>query len=185
MITLLTILAALAEILAFASQAIVRLKRMTFRERPQSGTRDMQSERLRRIYAPLRASLIDIHITTASSERRPYLQQRAGHAWNSLKQFKMRRAVRELFDRRRSESTEIEFGGPFPLEAIMEVATANADVADPRLQDLIQWARREEMESRLMHHPDDREHISDKELALRDYIFDEYERLANLLGLSK
>lgn len=135
--------------------------------------------RFTRIYAPLRALLLDTHIATWSGVMRPYFAQRRRHAWKSIWALPPHplRALRDLFDKRISSSTGVEFGY-FPLNEIDAIVVANVEVADRELIGLIHWLRREQEEASRFEGDIDPEDISDLQLKLRDHILDEYERLA-------
>ena len=131
------------------------------------------------IYAPLRALLLDTHIAVYSGVTRPYFRQRLRHSWKSIWRLPPhpRRAVLDLFDKRISSSTGIEYGS-FPLSEIDKIVVANVEFADRELVELIHWLRREHEE--LPHFEGDYnpEDISDPQLQLRDRILGEYDRLA-------
>lgn len=62
--------------------------------------------RFTRIYAPLRALLLNTHIATYSGVMRPYFRQRRRHAWKSIWALPPHplRALHDLFDKRISSS---------------------------------------------------------------------------------
>lgn len=166
-------------ILSSVATAIVGLGGFIVKGRRER--KERLGERFTRVYAPLRALLLDTHVATWRSPRRPYLRERRKQAWKSIWRLPPNplRALRDLFDKDYSSSTGIEYGDPMPLEQITALATANVDVTDPELLRLIQWAQRERLEDRGTGRDDDPEYLSDSELRLLDYILDEYERLAN------
>lgn len=97
----------------------------------------LKKARLDSVYAPLRASLLDVHITTTDFQQYPYFSQRLKRFKASRKTLGFRSALQQLFNRGISCSSEIEFGKEFPLEYITEVVSSNARVADSKLLGLV------------------------------------------------
>lgn len=140
--------------------------------------RAVLEERLKRIYGPLRALLLNVHIVTYESAKYPYLRQRLKRFVAARGERSLRYAVKKLFDRGVTTSSEVEYGGDFPRDEISRIASANADVSDPALLDLIQnadvarygTARWEAYK------------LSREELSLASHIWTQYERLSKKLG---
>ncbi len=140
--------------------------------------RALMKKRLEKIYAPLRAVLIDVHITTVSSALRPYFRWRLRDFLKNPKGLPFRYRLRHLFDRGVRKSISVEFGY-FPLTELRRIASTNVDVADSKLLNLIQRIERARQES-----PPDptSDEITEDELALIDHIWEQYSKLSKKLG---
>lgn len=88
----------------------------------------------------------------------------------------MRRAWRALFDKPRSSSAEVEYGGDFPLNKIIKLVRDNVRYARPELQDLVNHADRSHYEEY------DRALMTDAEYALFEHIDAEHRRLSGRVG---
>jgi hypothetical protein len=114
-------------------------------------------------------------------ERAPYFRDRFENAWHALRFYRRRNiavklAFRALFDRQRSTSVEVEFGGAFPLTQIMKLIRDQAIHADPKLLNLVRVADRsryEEWGSEL---------VTDAEFELFGHIHVEHDRLSRKFG---
>ena len=115
--------------------------------------RTAEREKLKHLhlYRPLRTLLLNCHITTAVGRGAPYLTQRLRNAWCELGTYQRRRtgirkAVRALFDRKISQSSEVEYGDDFPLSKISKLVSDNGQYADEELLNAIHWANRSRYE---------------------------------------
>jgi hypothetical protein len=131
-------------------------------------------QRLERLYAPLRALLIDVHLTTATLIKYPSVGARLRHAWRMRKLQGVRQAMRALADKGSSSSHEVEYGGDFPLQEIADIVKANAEVADPELMQLVQRARRARYEDPPASNASD---VTDEEMALAYHVLQQFARL--------
>jgi hypothetical protein len=162
-----TVLVACQVVSLIISRAIIRSRTSA----------DHNRKRLVNLYRPLSNLFLTRHVTISTGINAPYLRYRIKNAWveiTSRQRYAVagRRAFRALFDRQRSTSAEIEFGGTFPLTEIMELARANAKYADRQLLLNIAHADRsryEEASNGL---------LTDDELALFTYIDGEHKRLS-------
>ena len=140
-----------------------------------------RENKYRLIYAPLRKLLINKHITTAIAVRYPFFKQRLKRAFPYLKKFKLKEGLRTLNDQYGGKpSTEIEFGGDFPLETMKEILNDNIAWADSRLVDLIQRADRSRYEEQFDSNENTRRYsteLTDSELEIIDYIFETFDKL--------
>ena len=147
--------------------------------RQQSLARDR--ERLLRLYRPLAALFLTRHITVCTGTGSPYLRHRVENAWEALGAYgrrsrRIKRAFYALFDKQRSSSAEVEYGGGFPLAEITKLVSTKVRYAEPKLQDLINRAGRsqyEEYGNSLM---------TDAEYALFEHIDGEHRRLSARVG---
>jgi hypothetical protein len=138
----------------------------------------LMRKRLEKIYAPLRAVLMDVYITTVSSALHPYFRWRLRRFLKNPDRLAFRYRLKYLFDRGVRKSISVEFGH-FPLTEIHRIASTNVDVADPKLLDLIQRVDRARHEL-----PPDpmSDEITEDELVLIDHIWEQYDRLSKKLG---
>jgi hypothetical protein len=151
-----------------------------FRSKRRERQRALLRERFERLYAPMRALFLDVHITTVSSTKYPYFRSRVRRFWRQLQKVGLWRAWRLLFDRGESRpSSEVEFGS-FPFSAVERIASENATVADATLLRLINAVNRSRYESQIQDLGSSRYYarsLGDEEMALVDHIFDQYDRL--------
>ena len=101
--------------------------------------RGLMRKRLEKVYAPLRALLLDVHITTETSALHPYFWWRLKRFLKERSRLGFRYRLKYLFDQGVQKSIGVEFG-VFPFREINRIASENADVADPKLLHLIQRA---------------------------------------------
>lgn len=141
--------------------------------------RKLRKARFQQLYAPLRAKLLDVHITTVRAFSYRYFRQRWQRFRRLWKSYGLRKAVPSLFDKGESWSAEVEFGRAFPLNDIRKLAKRHASVADPELLGLIQQIDREQYET--IERSYQRE-ITRAEYDLAQHIFDMYETLAREFG---
>lgn len=105
--------------------------------------RQREEHRYFKIYAPLFAELMKIHITTSGGLGAPYFSQRVAHAWMKLTGIKRKwpatkRAWKALFDKIPLHPTgEVDYGGIFPIDAIKKVIHANLVYCDDQLLNLM------------------------------------------------
>lgn len=139
--------------------------------------RALMKKRLEKIYAPLRAVLIDVHITTVSGALHPYFIWRLRRFLGNPNRRPFRYRLKYLFDRGDRKSISVEFGH-FPLTQIRRIASTNVDVANPKLLNLIQHIERARQEF-----PPDpmSDEITEDELVLIDHIWEQYEKLSKKL----
>jgi hypothetical protein len=147
--------------------------------RQRSRARDR--ERLTRLYRPLSALFLTRHITVSTGSASPRLRHRLENAWEELGSYgrrsrRIKRAWRALFDKQRSSSAEVEYGGGFPLTKIIDVVRTNVRYAKPELQDLVNHADRSQYEEF------DRAVMTDAEYALFEHIDREHRRLSARVG---
>ncbi|HEY3778371.1 MAG TPA: hypothetical protein VGL35_09965 [Rhizomicrobium sp.] len=167
-----------AGILAFCLLASLTTARVS---EQRKNTRERDRQRLIGIYRPLVALFLTRHVTTCSSTGAPRLHHRIENAAHALGHYRrwtvgVRRAFRALFDHQRSESGEVEFGGGFPLDKIVELTTTKAAVADGELLEHVRRAHRSQ-------YGDPRNGLlTEEEIALFYYIQREHERLSRRCG---
>jgi hypothetical protein len=89
---------------------------------------------------------------------------------------RVKRALRALFDKHRLFSAEVEYGGEFPLDKIIELGRQNTHHAGPELQDLINRADRSHYEEY------DRALMTEAEYVLFEHIDREHRRLSVRVG---
>jgi hypothetical protein len=147
--------------------------------RQQSCARDR--ERLIHLYRPLNALFLTRHITVSTGTSSPRLRHRLANAWEALgsngrRSRRIKRAWRALFDKQRSSSAEVEYGGDFPLPKIIGLVRTNVRYATPELQDLVNHADRSQYEEY------GRALMTDAEYALFDHIDSEHRRLSARVG---
>jgi hypothetical protein len=138
---------------------------------------DRDRERLLHLYRPLAALFLTRHITVCTGVNSPYLRHRLENAREALGADgrlprRIKRASRALFDKQRSSSAEVEYGGDFPLAQIIRLTSTKVRYAEPKLQDLINRADRSQYE--------DYDHalMTDEEYALFEHIDGEHRRLS-------
>lgn len=147
--------------------------------RQRSRARDR--ERLIHLYRPLNALFLTRHITVSTGSASPYLRHRLENAWDKLGSYgrrsrRIKRAWRALFDKQRSSSAEVEYGGGFPLAKIIDLVRTNVRYAKPELQDLVNHADRSQYEEY------DRVLMTDAEYALFEHIDSEHRCLSARVG---
>ncbi|QUS38083.1 hypothetical protein RPMA_03850 [Tardiphaga alba] len=138
-------------------------------------------DRLVHLYRPLKALFLTRHPTVCTGIGSPYLRQRIENAWAALGAYgrlsrRVKRALRALFDKQRSSSAEIEYGGSFPMSEIIKIVRAKVRYANPELHDLVNQADRsryEEYDNILM---------TDAEYALLEHIDREHRSLSKRVG---
>lgn len=140
-------------------------------------SRAQDLERLVTLYRPLASLFLTRHITGSRGIGAPYLRDRLENARSELGAHRrrtvgMKRAWQALFDKRITESAEIEFGGGFPLRQIIDLVKAQAEHVDTKLFDLVAWADRSQYEE------PDRGFLTEAEVALYEHIDREHRRLA-------
>lgn len=142
----------------------------------------INAPRLLKLYGPLYALLMPIHITTSSGINSPRFHHRWENATEKLSTIKSQRrwkaAWRALFDRQESTSGEIEYGSDLPRSKIVEMVQNNERYADPKLLGLVRRMDRATYED-----PQGHNGLSDEDLALCDYIYDKYLALKRWIGL--
>ncbi|MET4605375.1 hypothetical protein ABIB90_004870 [Bradyrhizobium sp. JR4.1] len=114
-------------------------------------SRARERERLTHLYRPLNALFLTRHVTVCTGATSPRLRQRIENAWDALgaqgrRWRRIKRAFRALFDKQRSSSAEVEYGGDFPLARIIDLVRKNIRHAGPELQDLVNRADRSHYE---------------------------------------
>jgi len=140
-------------------------------------------ERLLNLYRPLATLFLTRHVTVCTGIASPYLRHWLESAWAELGVYRRRsvglkRAWRALFDRQTSSSAEVEFGGDFPLQQVIELVKKKAEHADTELFRLINRADRSHYEE------PDRALLTDEEFALFEHIDTEHRRLSARVGTS-
>jgi hypothetical protein len=138
-------------------------------------------ERLLSLYRPLAALFLTLHITTCTGTASNFLQQRLQNARAELGAYRRRsvglkRAWRALFDRQISSSTEIEYGGDFPISEIIKLVRKKAAHADAELFDLVNQADRSRYEE------PDRAFLTDEEFSLLRHIDGKHRHLSARVG---
>jgi branched-subunit amino acid transport protein len=133
-------------------------------------------KRLTKLYRPFVSLFLTRHVTTSSSTGAPYLRHRIGNAWHELSSYRrMRvgvvRAFHALFDKRISSSSEVEFGGDFPLKEILKLTREHSEHADDDLLDLVRRADRSRYED------GDSARLTEEEVALFGHIWEQHKRL--------
>jgi hypothetical protein len=146
-----------------------------------SRVRARDRERLLHLYRPLNSLFLTRHVTVSTAAAYPYLRHRIEHAWDALgssgrRWRRVKRAWRALFDKQRSFNAEVEYGGDFPLDKIIELVRKNIRYAEPELQDLINHADRSRYEEY------DRGLMTNAEYALFDHIDRVHRRLSVRVG---
>jgi hypothetical protein len=151
-----------------------------FTSKRRERQRALRQERFERLYAPMRALFVDVHITTSSATMYPYIKWRVKGFRRELPRVGLRRAWPLLFDRGETKpSSEVEYGS-FPFAEVERIALKNALVADARLLSLINAVNRSRYESQFaaMGSREYADHsLGDEEMALVDHIFEQYSRL--------
>lgn len=147
--------------------------------RQRARARDRQC--LIHLYRPLNALFLTRHITVSTGSASPHLRHRLENAWEELGSYgrrsrRIKRAWRALFDKQRSSSAEVEYGGGFPLAKIIDLVRTNVRYAKPELQDLVNHADRSQYEEF------DRALMTDAEYALFEHIDREHRRLSTRVG---
>ena len=107
--------------------------------------------KLIQLYRPLYALFITRHITSSCSA--PRVHDRIENARDLLHAYRFRRkawkkSVLALWDTQCSTTAEIEYGGSFPLDEILQLARRHPAHADKDLLDHIAAARRSRFEDR-------------------------------------
>lgn len=125
------------------------------------------------VYSPLRALLLEGHVTTCQSVLYPKLSHRLKNAWHEFKKFKrLRTGIDAIFDYGKERSAEIEFGS-FSINDIKKIVMEQIKWADSDLLSHIQWAERSRYET----HQSYEFSLTEEELELIDYIYDTYHKL--------
>ncbi len=165
----------LLALLLALSGAFVGGYRFAVRRLLANGRAELSRQRYSRLYAPMRALFLTRHVTSGSASLAPYFRQRLTTAWRRARQRRFREAWRAVWDKRETEeSAEIEFGGSFPLDAILALLHGNEQYADERLLNLIRRADRSRYDERSQ---DDTGSLTEDELALFHHIARESARL--------
>lgn len=142
----------------------------------------INAPRLEKLYGPLYALLMPIHITTSTGIGAPRFRHRWENAVEKLSTIRSRRrwkvAWRALFDRQKSTSGEVEYGSDLPRSKIIKLVQDNERYADPKLLRLVKWMGRAVYED-----PQGGYGLSDEDLALCDYIHDKYFSLKRWVSL--
>lgn len=143
--------------------------------------RNHDRDRLHNLYRPLNSLFLTRHITVSTGTASPRLRHRLENAWEELGSYgrrsrRVRRAWRALFDKQRSSSAEVEYGGDFPLDKIIKLVRDNVRYARPELQDIVNHADRSHYEEH------DRALMTDAEYALFEHIDAEHRRLSGKVG---
>lgn len=133
-------------------------------------------KRLTKLYRPFVSLFLTRHVTTSSGTGAPYLRHRIANAWHELSSYRRRRvgvvrAFHALFDKRISSSSEVEFGGDFPLKEILQLTRQHSEHADDDLLDLVRRADRSRYED------GDSARLTDEEVALFGHIWEQHQRL--------
>lgn len=145
----------------------------------RSEKRSILKERLDKVYAPLRARLLDCHITTVTTRGRRPWRKRIQRSLHWLSRRRVRRALRELTDRGDDTLMGVDYGR-FPMSEIREIASANAHIADPKLLELVQAADRAGWET--AGPAPDPSDLTEEDLALAHHIWDHYRWLSRKLS---
>ena len=143
-------------------------------DRQAAAERDRK--RLTKLYRPFISLFLTRHVTTSSGTGAPYLRHRIVSAWHELSSYRrwrigVVRAFHALFDKRISSSSEVEFGGDFPLKEILLLTRQHSEHADDDLLDFVRRADRssyEDCNSAL---------LTDEEVALLDHIHKQHNSL--------
>jgi hypothetical protein len=146
-------------------------------EKTLRAKRRQEKRRLTRIYRPIHILFLTRHIGETTSISAPYLRNRIRNAREAFfgTQYlrpAIRATVRALFDKRIRTTTEVEYGGDFPLRQILEIVRKNHTDADTQLMDLVRRADRaqyEDQQGGIM---------TAAELSLFDHIFRQHSRLS-------
>lgn len=105
---------------------------------------DRDRKLLTEVYAPLFGLFTTRHITTFTGRGAPYLRQRLRNAWRELiRERSPTSAIRAVFDKQDlGTSSEVEYGGSFPLGEITNHLKGKEHLADRELLILIERANR-------------------------------------------
>ncbi|RWC87653.1 MAG: hypothetical protein EOS72_20625 [Mesorhizobium sp.] len=138
---------------------------------------EQDRDRLLKLYRPLEALFLTVHITVCTGTAAPRLRHRIENAWNELsppgRRFRrLKRGWRALFDKHQSTSAEVEYGADFPLSIIIDLVRKNARYAKPELLDLVRRANRSQCEE------PDQVLLTDAEYDLFCHIDAEHRRLS-------
>ncbi len=145
--------------------------------------RQREEHRYFKIYAPLFAELMKIHITMSSAMGAPRISQRAAYAWLKLRSIKKRRAAikaawRALFDRKEIGPTgEVDYGGEFPIDEINRVVHLYLVYCDDELLGLVGRAVDTRMNDRSQS-----EELTADDIRLYDHIIAQRDRLKRMLA---
>jgi hypothetical protein len=136
-----------------------------------------ERNRFENVYAPIRALLIDCHISSATFTEAPYLRQRLGNAWKQIEKRKFRKAILAIFDKQRSAPSAGVDYGHFPKAKILTIIEKNPQYCDARLMRLATRAERSIYERAMG--SGNEELFTSEEFELINHIYDEYDALAN------
>jgi len=169
-----------------ALAVLVGVFRWTYNKGVKDGQRKVMyardREALEKLYAPLVALLIGVHVSSATSVMYSTIDRRFKHAVEIFRErtylkSKIKGFWHALFDRGVSEpSVGVEYGDSFPTSKIGETIKRSTHLASPILLALYKNAARDEIEGDAM---------SAAHLKLLDHIYNEHERLTNRLMFSK
>jgi len=133
--------------------------------------------RYKLVYAPLRALLLETHITGAS--RGFYFSQRLRRSLPYFMRFNFKKGFQKLSKSFGADPLyEVEFGADFPLENIKKIIQKQGKWADSKLLNLVQSADRSSYESRA-YRIDGKSNglLEIEKFRLAKHIWDTYEKL--------
>jgi hypothetical protein len=138
-------------------------------------------KRLTKLYRPFISLLLTRHVTTSRAIGAPYLRHRIENAWRELSSYRRRRigavrAFHALFDKHISSSSEVEFGGDFPLREILQLTRQHSEHADDDLLNLVRRADRSRYED------SNSAFLTDEEVALFGHIWEQHKRLTKRIA---
>jgi hypothetical protein len=134
-------------------------------------------DRLHLLYSPLRAILIDTHITRAGSAY-PF-KYRFSKALPCFKQMKIREGIMRLGNKFHANVCyEVEFGANFPLTEIEKIVKDNIRLADEKLISMVQRAGRASYER---WDEENSGFLAEEKAFLADYIITIYQKLTKRL----
>jgi hypothetical protein len=151
---------------------------VAYRKVRKKREKTLVSNRYFRVYAPLFAEIIKIHVTTAQACGAPRFRDRLENSREYLFGIRnhipaIKSAWRALFYRRVSEETgEVEFGGSFPIGSLRRIVNLNLTCCDNRLIELIMQSER----TRVDHEVGDN-YLTRQDVDLYRYIISEHARL--------
>jgi hypothetical protein len=141
------------------------------------------SNRYYKLYAPLFAEIMKIHVTTARGCGAPRFRQRLENSWECLFEIRKRipaikAAWRALFDRKFLEVTgEVEYGDSFPIGRLRQIINVNLTCCDNRLIELIRLSERTRIEEQVADN-----YLTQQDIDLYKYIESEHAWLKKLLN---
>jgi hypothetical protein len=137
-----------------------------------------------KVYAPLRAELLNIHVTVCSATKFPYFRQRLSEA---IFEFKNQRSYKRkfkcfwkaLFDKGIiGPDASIEFGTSFPMKKLKSILQENSIYVDSKLMELYRRADRAGYED--YHERSHEGALLPEEYSVFNHIHERYEALSKV-----